>query len=212
MPAARPEAYAVTTQYDEQFLAAIVENSDDAIVSKNLDGTILSWNEAATQMYGYSAEEAISKSISIVIPDDPARHQEELKIRDRIARGEGIQHSETFRRRKDGSLLEVSLSISPVRDTTGQIVGAAGIARDITERRLFADAQYLAAIVENSDDAIVSKNLDGPVLSSNTAATQMQGSTSENASSRPISIVIPDDPARHPKELTIRDRIARAER
>src|SRR5260370_634626 len=121
MPAARPEAYAVTTQYDEQFLAAIVENSDDAIVSKDLEGKILSWNEAATQMYGYSAEEAISPSNKHVKPGEPARQEEELKIRQRVARGERIQPYEAFRPRKDGSLLEISLSISPVRDTAGQI-------------------------------------------------------------------------------------------
>src|SRR5260370_729796 len=212
MPAARPEAYAVTTQYDEQFLAAIVENSDDAIVSKDLEGKILSWNEAATQMYGYSAEEAISQSIAIVIPDDPARHEEELKIRERVARGERIQHYETFRRRKDGSLLEVSLSISPVRDTTGQIVGAAGLARDITERRLLAPAPYLAAIVENSDDAIGSKDPDRTILSWNGAATQMYGYTAEEAIRQPIDIVIPDYPTSRREERNTREPVARGER
>ncbi len=105
----------------------------------DLDGTILSWNGAATQMYGYTAEEAIRQPIDIVIPDDPARQHEELKIRERVARGERIQHYETLRRRKDGSLVEVSLSIAPVRDATGQIVAAAGFARDITERRRLED-------------------------------------------------------------------------
>jgi PAS domain S-box-containing protein len=85
--------------------AAIVENSDDAIVSEDLDGRILSWNDAATQMYGYTPDEALGQPIEIVIPDDPARRQEELDIRARIAKGERIQHYETIRRRKDGSLL-----------------------------------------------------------------------------------------------------------
>src|SRR6266516_312128 len=150
MVGARPTASAPlgSTEYDSaQYQAAIVENSDDAVVSKDLDGEILSWNDAATKMYGYTAQEAIGQSIDIVITDDPDRRQEELAIRARIAGGERIEHYETGRRRKDGSLLEVSLSISPVRDGTGRIVAAAGFARDISERRMFQAVQYLAAIV-----------------------------------------------------------------
>jgi PAS domain S-box-containing protein len=120
MSAVRPDAgianWLGSTEHDSaQHLAAIVENSDDAIVSKDLDGKILSWNDAATQMYGYTAEEALGQPIDIVIPEDPERRQEELDIRARIARGARIQHYETIRRRKDGTLLEVSLSISQVR-------------------------------------------------------------------------------------------------
>ena len=202
-----------STEYDSaQYQAAIVENSDDAIVSKDLDGTILSWNEAATRMYGYTAEEAIGQPIDIVIPDDPARQQEEQDLRAQIARGERIQHYETIRRRKDGTWFEISLSISPVRDATGQVVAAAGFARDISERRVFQTAQYQAAIVENSDDAIVSEDLDGTILSWNEAATRMYGYTAEEAIGQPIDIVIPDDPARQQEELDIRARIARGER
>src|ERR1022692_5120280 len=165
MSAVRPDARVTNwlggTEHDSaQHLAAIVENSDDAIVSKDLEGKILSWNDAATQMYGYSAEEALDQPIDIVIPEDSQRRQEELDIRARIARGARIQHYETIRRRKDGSLFEVSLSISPVRDASGRIVAAAGIVRDISERRAFEAAQHMAAIVENSDDANVSKDLD----------------------------------------------------
>ena len=195
-----------------QYQAAIVENSDDAIVSEDLDGKILSWNEAATQMYGYTAEEAIGQPIDIVIPDDPVRQQEELDIRAQIARGERIQHYETTRRRKDGTRFEISLSISPVRDATGQVVAAAGFARDISERKVFQTAQYQAAIVENSDDAIVSKDLDGKILSWNEAATRMYGYTAEEAIGQPIDIVIPDDPVRQQEEQDIRARIARGER
>src|SRR5260370_1244318 len=118
-----------------EYLAAIVDNSDDAIVSKSLDGTILSWNDAATRMYGYTEEEAKGQPIDIVILDDPKRHQEELDIRERIARGERIDHYETKRRRKDGTRFQVSVSISPVRDASGRIVAAAGFARDISERK-----------------------------------------------------------------------------
>ena len=203
----------VSAEYDSaEYLAAIVENSDDAVVSKDLDGKILSWNDAATTMYGYTAEEAIGRQIEIVIPENPARLQEELDIRARIARGERVEHYETIRRRKDGSRVEVSLSISPVRNTSGEIVAAAGFARDITERRVFQAAQYLAAIVENSDDAIVSEDLDGKILSWNDAATTMYGYTAKEAIGRQINIVIPEDPARLQEELDIRARIDRGER
>ncbi len=196
-----------------QYLAAMVHNSDDAIVSKGLDGTILSWNDAATKMYGYTEDEAIGRPIDIVIPDDPKRRQEELDIRARIARGERIEHYETTRRRKDGTRFPVSLSISPVRDSSGRIVAAAGFARDVTEqRRAIQSAEYLAAIVENSDDAIVSKDLAGEILSWNDAATRMYGYTEEEAKGRRIDIVIPDDPKRRQEELDIRARIARGER
>ena len=196
----------------EQHLAAIVENSDDAIVSKDLTGRILFWNDAATLMYGYTADEATGQPIEIVIPADPARQREELDIRARIARGERFVHYETVRRRKDGSPIKVSLSISPVRNASGEIVAAAGFARDIAGRRMLESAQYMAAIVENSDDAIVSKDLDGKILSWNDAATGMYGFTAGEAIGRPIDIVIPVDPERRQDELDIRARIARGER
>ncbi|HEU4642129.1 MAG TPA: PAS domain S-box protein [Gemmatimonadaceae bacterium] len=114
-------------------LAAIVDSSDDAIVGKQLDGTIISWNDAATRLFGWSAEEAVGRSIMIIIP--PGREHEERDILARLARGEHIDHFETTRQRKDGTLVEVSLSISPVRDERGRVIGAAKIARDITARR-----------------------------------------------------------------------------
>jgi len=114
-------------------LAAIIESSDDAIVSKTLDGVIQSWNRAAERLFGYTANEIIGKSILTIIP--PERHGEETEIIARIRRGERIEHYETVRRRKDGSLIELSLTVSPVRDRYGRVVGASKIARDITERR-----------------------------------------------------------------------------
>src|SRR5450759_1533420 len=217
MSAARPDPRVANwpgnAEHDSaQHLAAIVENSDDAIVSKDLDGKILSWNDAATQMYGYTAEEALDQPIDIVIADGPERRQEELDIRAQIARGDRIQHYETVRRRKDGTHFEVSVSISPVRDAAGRIVAAAGFARDISERRVAVAASRLAAIVENSDDAIVSMDLDGKILSWNDAATQMYGYTAEEALEQSIDIVIPEDPKLRQEELDIRARIARGER
>jgi PAS domain S-box-containing protein len=113
-------------------LASIVESSDDAIVSKNLDGIIANWNRGAERIFGYTSDEAIGQPITIVIPTD--RQSEERKILMRIRRGERIDHFETVRQRKDGSLVVVSLTVSPVRNAEGQIVGASKIARDITER------------------------------------------------------------------------------
>jgi PAS domain S-box-containing protein len=116
-----------------QRLAAIVESSGDAIVSKDLNGVIASWNQGAERLFGYTAEETIGKSVTLLIP--PERHDEEQSILERIRRGESIEHFETVRRRKDGSLLDISLTVSPIRDTRGNIVGASKIARDITRRK-----------------------------------------------------------------------------
>lgn len=116
-----------------QTLASIVESSDDAIASKNLDSTVTSWNKGAERVFGYTAEEMIGQSITIVIPDD--RQDEELDILARIRRGERIDHFETLRRRKDGTIIAVSLTISPIKDADGRVVGASKIARDITEQK-----------------------------------------------------------------------------
>ena len=114
-------------------LAAIVESSDDAIVSKNLGGIITSWNRGAEGMFGYTAEEAIGQSVTMLIPPD--RYDEEPHILGRVSRGEKVEHYETVRRRKDGTLINISLSVSPIVDANGKIVGASKIARDITVRR-----------------------------------------------------------------------------
>jgi PAS domain S-box-containing protein len=116
-----------------QRLAAIVESSEDAIVSKDLNGIITSWNQGAARLFGYAAEEVIGKSITILIP--PGHDDEEPAILARIRRGDRIEHYETVRRRKDGSLLDISLTVSPIRDANGKIVGASKIARDITQRK-----------------------------------------------------------------------------
>jgi PAS domain S-box-containing protein len=113
--------------------ASIVESSDDAIVSKNLNGIIQSWNKGAEHVFGYTAEEAIGQPITIVIPAD--RQGEERDILTRIRRGQRIEHFETVRRRKDGTLIAISLTISPVKNDEGQIVGASKIARDISEQK-----------------------------------------------------------------------------
>jgi PAS domain S-box-containing protein len=117
----------------QERLAAIVQFSDDAIISKDLDGIITSWNNGAERLFGYLAEEVIGKSITILTP--PERQDEEATILRHIRRGDRIEHYETVRRRKDGSLVDISLTVSPVRGEAGEIVGASKIARDITERK-----------------------------------------------------------------------------
>lgn len=116
----------------DRFLAAIVESSDDAIIGKTLDGTITSWNQGAERLYGYTAEEAIGQHISLIIPAD--RPDELPTIMEQLRNGQRIDHYETLRVRKDGVRCDVSVSISPIRDDSGQVVGAASIGRDITER------------------------------------------------------------------------------
>ncbi len=114
-------------------LASIVETSDDAIISKDLNGVITTWNRGAERLFGYTASEIVGKPVTTLIPAD--RHDEEPEILGRIRRGERIDHYETVRRRKGGSLVDISLTVSPLKDAFGRIVGASKIARDITERK-----------------------------------------------------------------------------
>jgi PAS domain S-box-containing protein len=122
-------------------LASIVESSDDAILSKDLDGIITSWNEGATRLFGYAPEEIIGRSVMVLIPED--RQDEEPGIIERIRRGQRIDHYETVRRRKDGSLVEVSLTVSAIKDSDGHVIGASKIGRDITERRRLEASERL---------------------------------------------------------------------
>ena len=127
-------------EYAER-LASIVESSDDAIVSKDLNGVIASWNRGAERLFGYTAAEAVGQPISMLIPEE--RLDEEPGILARIRRGERIDHYETVRRRKDGALIDISLTVSPVRNAEGRIVGASKIARDITEQKRAREQQAL---------------------------------------------------------------------
>lgn len=132
-PVRTTRADALEAEALRHHLSAIVESSQDAIIGKTLDGIITSWNPAAERMYGYTAAEAIGQPITLICPSDQA--DEIPKILARLKRGERIEHYETVRRRKDGRLLHVSLTISPIRDPSGRIIGASKIARDITERK-----------------------------------------------------------------------------
>jgi PAS domain S-box-containing protein len=189
-------------------LAAIVESSDDAIVSKTLDGTVLSWNAAAERIFGFTADEMVGSSIYKLIP--PEFHGDERDILARVGRGEHIAHFEAIRRRKNGSLFPIDLSVSPIEDDSGTIIGASSIKRDISERkRALETSARLAAIVESSDDAIISKTLDGIVLTWNAAAERMYGYNAAEIVGRSIYDLVPTD--LRSEEQTILERVGRGE-
>src|SRR3954471_20868313 len=166
-------------------LASIVDASDDAIVSKDLNGIVHAWNRSAERTFGYTPEEMIGQSIRTIIPVD--RQSEEDDVIEKLRRGETIDHFETVRVHKDGTLVPISLTVSPIRNAHGEIVGASKIARDIRDRK------RLAAIVESSDDAIISKTLNGIVTSWNPAAERMFGYTSDEMIGQSIRKIIPAD-------------------
>ena len=188
----------------EAQLAAIVASSDDPIVGKDLNGQITSWNQAAEQMFGYTAAEAVGRHITIIIPED--RHSEEDYVLGEVRAGRRVDHYETVRRRKDGTLIDVSLTVSPVRNAAGEVVGVSKIARDVTwTRRLAREAFRLAAIVESTDDAILSKDLNGVIQTWNRGAERMFGYTPEEAIGRNITMIIPEE--RLPEEVEVLSRV-----
>ncbi len=161
-------------------LAAVVESSQDAILSETVDGVMISWNLAARRMYGYRAAEAVGRHVSMLSP--PGREQDSVRLLARVAAGERVDHLEVMRRRKDGSLLDVSLTLSPVRDRAGQIVGISEIARDFTEhKRAERELERLAQAAEHSSDAIVSFDLDGRVRHWNRGAERILDLSAEEA-------------------------------
>jgi PAS domain S-box-containing protein len=193
-------------------LASIVESSDDAIIGKTLDGTITSWNAGAADMYGYAAAEMVGRNVAALLPPD--RAGELAPILDRLARGERVEHFEAKRRRKDGSIIDVSVSISPIRDGSGAVVGGSTVARDMTERnraeaerqtitqerqqserREFELASRLAAIVESASVAIIGAALDHMVTSWNHAAERMLGYPPGEMIGRDVSVIVPPDQA-----------------
>jgi PAS domain S-box-containing protein len=165
-------------EHAAQYLAAIVESSDDAIISKNLDGIIMTWNKGAERIFGYKAEEVIGKPVTILMP--PERVNEEPGILARIRRGERVDHYETVRRRKDGTRIDISLTVSPVKDQGGRIIGASKIARDITEHKqtqaaLAASERRLQDLLAAIPAAIYTTDADGTITYYNEAAAKMAG-------------------------------------
>jgi len=155
-------------------LAAIVEDSGIAIIGRTLEGNVTSWNQAAQRMYGYSSQEIIGKPTALLIPE--GRTGEGNAIQAMIRAGQPFEDFQTLRVRKDGTVFPASLTISPIRDVDGAVVGALTMARDVTlQNAAFESAQRTAAIVEDSGDAIISSTLDGVVTSWNPAAERMYG-------------------------------------
>jgi PAS domain S-box-containing protein len=182
----------ITERAGATLLASIVYSSDDAIDSKTVDGVITSWNPAAERLYGYSADEIIGKNISML--SHPDRPEEMQEILEKIRGGQRVEHYETVRVRKDGRRISISLTVSPILDRRGNVVGVSSIARDITERA-GATKTLLASIVNSSDDAIDSKTLDGIITSWNPAAEHMYGYSADEILGRNISILShPDRP------------------
>ena len=163
-----------------QRLAAVVQSSHDAIATKTLDGIITGWNKSAERIFGYKAKEIVGKSILTVIPKE--RHPEETAILTRIRRGESIEHYETVRQRKDGRLIDVSLTISPVKDAKGKIVGVSKIARDITKQkkaeRLLAEQ---ARLLDLSNEAILVRDRDDQITYWNHGAEELYGYSASEA-------------------------------
>ena len=159
-------------------LAAIVESSDDAIISKDLDGVILSWNVGAMRIFEYTAEEAVGRSITIIIPSE--RQYEEAQILQRLRKGERIDHFETVRVTKSGKKIDVSLTISPVRNSKGQVIGVSKIARDITarkqvEKELRESEERFRAILETTPECVKLVAQDGTLLHMNAPGLKMVG-------------------------------------
>jgi PAS domain S-box-containing protein len=181
-----------TAVKNAELIAAIVEASDDAITGSTLSGILTSWNPAAERMYGYSSQEVIGRSGNLLAPDD--RDDEMAAILARIEDGEAVEHLEITLVRKDGSLVPVSLTVSPIRDEDGVVVGAGAVHRDVTEQRqAFETAQRMAAIVEGSEDAIISGSLDGSITSWNPAAETMYGYASAEVVGKPAKFLTPRD-------------------
>lgn len=173
-------------------LAAIVDSSDDAIVSKDLNGVITNWNRAAERIFGYAAHEIIGRNVLTIIP--PELHSDEPMILGKIRAGDRIEHFETIRLHKNGARIPISLSISPIRDSQGKIVGAAKIARDISQQVNDQQAALrYSALVESSEDAIITKDLDGVITSWNPAAERIFGYAPHEIIGRNVLTIIPKD-------------------
>jgi PAS domain S-box-containing protein len=161
-------------------LSSIVESSDDAIVSKDLNGTILSWNAGAERLFGYKADEVIGKSITIIIPQD--RRNEEPAILEKIVSGGSVDHYQTVRQRKDGSLIDISVTVSPVKDEQGKIVGASKIAREITaQRKALEEIAFQARLLNAVEQAVIATDLEGKVIYWNDFAEGLYGWSAEEA-------------------------------
>ena len=186
-------------------LAAIVASSEDAIVGKTLEGIVTDWNQAAESIFGYSATEMVGQSISLLVP--PGLEDEEAEILRRIGRGERIEHFETKRRRKDGGIIDVSVTISPVFDRQGDIIGASKIARDITatkraQQLLMEREAHLQSVLNTVPDAMIVIDPKGVIQSFSATAETLFGYSAEEAIGKNVSTLMPEpDRSRHDSYL-----------
>ena len=168
-------------------LASMIQASDDAIIGKSMDGTVVSWNPGAERLFGYKAEEVIGRPMAMLVP--PELTGEFARIMKGLRHGKHIEHYETTRLHKDGHRVEISVTISPFRDRKGVVVGASAIARDITRQKLIEElVSHFAAIVETSEDAIISASLDGSILSWNAGAERLYGYKAQEMVGRPLAL------------------------
>ena len=175
-----------------QLIAAVVEYSNDAIIGSTLEGVLTSWNPAAERMYGYSGKEIIGRPGTILVPAD--RTGEIHDVLARIRDGNRVEHLESVRVRKDGTAVPVSITVAPILDEGGAVVGASTVHRDVTEQRqAFEVAQRMTAIVEGSNDAIFGRTLDGIITSWNPAAERMYGYSRQEIIGRSIDLLVPED-------------------
>jgi PAS domain S-box-containing protein len=196
-------------EHSRFLLSAIVDSSDDAIISKSLDGIIMSWNNAACKIFGYLEEEITGRSILTLIPTE--LHGEEDEILRNVRAGKRIEHYETTRLRKDGTRIRVSVTISPIKDFSGRVIGASKIARDVSNRSRTDEARFrLAAIVDSSDDAIISKDLNGIIMTWNASAARLFGYSTDEIVGQPVLTLIP--PELHYEEEEILQRLRAGER
>jgi PAS domain S-box-containing protein len=176
-------------------VTAIVDSSDDAIIGKDLDGIITSWNPAAERMFGYRADEVVGRSITLIIP--PERIHEEAWILNRLRRGEGIDHFVTARRTRDGRLIDVVLTVSPLRDAGGNVAGASKTVRDVTERRQTQEAlrqseATAVAFIESAAEGILIVDEGGQIVVANAQIEAMFGYTQRELLGRPMDMLLPE--------------------
>jgi len=196
------------------WLAALVEGSEDAIISRDLSGVITSWNGGAQRLFGFTPEEAIGRTISLIVPPD--LRDEEMRLLGDLRRGENIGHFETVRMRKDGVVLDISMAISPIKDAQGNVVGASKVARDITERKrteraLRAGEERFRALVEFVPECLTVVAGDGTLLYINTAGLAMTGAdrADELVGRSILHLLAPEDRNRF---RAFNERICRGER
>jgi PAS domain S-box-containing protein len=202
IPAKLVGAQTLLTEASKDFLMAVIASSDDAIISKDLNGIISSWNEGARRIFGYEPDEIIGQPILRLIP--PELHYEEAMILAKLRAGERIDHFETIRVRKNGERFHISVTISPIKDDSGTIIGASKIARDISERRRSDESRFrLAAIVDSADDAIISKDLNGIITSWNAGARRLFGYEGDEIVGQSILRLIPQN-LRHEEDEILR--------